>query len=93
MVIAIFIGMFICFFGIALIVARKRLSGFKALIAISLSMGLVVGFGSYMLISLSEKYSDWSYLERVKPSIEAFLWVFLGCLLLLPLGIRRFRIK
>jgi hypothetical protein len=74
---------------VVLFIAKKSLYNIKGIILSSVSIGAVFSIASFILILISKKFQSWSFSSKLVYAGEIFLWVFLGSLILIPIGFRR----
>lgn len=87
--VAVMLGTFLSFaLGLTLI-AKKSLYNLQGLLLASFLIGTIFSIASLVLILISNKFQYWSFSSKLIYAGEIFLWVFVGCLILIPIAFRR----
>lgn len=88
-VMSVFISMCLALGVLAFVIFKVRLFNVFGLFFTSIGTGLIFSIGSFFLITLSKKFSDWTLMAKIGYAGEIFISVFIGALLIIPIVFNR----
>jgi hypothetical protein len=81
-VLGVFLGIFLSLAFTLRLIVRLRLPSPISQIVLSVTIGLIFGLGSLGLISLSEKFSNWTFTAKLIYAAKMSIYVFISALIL-----------